>query len=335
MGGHRRVFEYLNDHSGQPRRKVTVLVWNKIRGFLDWLRPDFIKDAREKCSTECIFTENRKELRSADGVLFHAKTHSMNDFPPRKGRPDQKYMMVSLEQPAYAPLMKSEKYLDKFDYIMTYDLDSTIPIITIHPHYASEEYYNAPVVPWDKKKDAAVVFISNCKNAGAETRLRYIEKLMNHMEIHSYGRCLKNKDEPPRGKRSLNENKRFVLSQYKWYLAFENSVIKDYVSEKVYDGMLAGTVPVYSGALSVDKLLPNPASVVKVSDFPDGPKQLAEYLIRVGKDRDKYEAHLSWKKNPLKSEVDAFQEVIDATGYKYTSLCRICHKLSQDTPKRA
>jgi hypothetical protein len=33
-------------------------------------------------------------------------------------------------------------------------------------------YYDAPVVPWSQKKDAAVMFTSNCKNAGAEKRLK-------------------------------------------------------------------------------------------------------------------------------------------------------------------
>jgi len=54
--------------------------------------------------------------------------------------------MVSLEQPSYAPLMKQKKYLDKFDYILTYDLDSTLPIITIHPHFSAIEYVNALLV---------------------------------------------------------------------------------------------------------------------------------------------------------------------------------------------
>ena len=52
------------------------------------------------------------------------------------------------------------------------------------------------------------------------------QELMKHMPVHSYGKCLHNKDEPPRGKLSQNENKRKVLSQYKWYLAFENNIIK-------------------------------------------------------------------------------------------------------------
>lgn len=136
------AFSYLRDDktAAGSRRTITVLVWNKIRGFLDWLRPDFKKDAREKCSTECIFTDDKRELQKAHGVLFHAKTHSMSDFPRSKSNPKQKYMMVSLEQPSYAPLMKQKSYLDKFDYILTYDLDSTVPIITIHPHYSAIEY---------------------------------------------------------------------------------------------------------------------------------------------------------------------------------------------------
>ena len=173
------------------------------------------------------------------------------------------------------------------------------------------------------------MFTSNCRNAGAEKRLNYIEELMKHMEVHSYGRCLKNKDEPPRGSRSPNENKRYVLSQYKWYLAFENNVIKDYVSEKVYDGVLAGTVPVYYGAPTIDKLLPSPNAVVKVNDFAS-PKELAAHLTAVGKDESKYASLLDWKVGYKKKDVDSFQKVVDMTGYKYTSLCRICQKLAED-----
>jgi hypothetical protein len=160
--------------------------------------------------------------------------------------------------------------------------------------------------------------------------LRYVEELMKHFEVHSYGRCLKNKEEPPKGSRSPNENKRFVLSQYKWYLAFENNVIKDYVSEKVFDGILAGAVPVYHGAPTVDKFLPSPNAVVKVGDF-QSPKELAAHLTAVGHDQAKYESMLAWKSQPQQTSVDAFQRVIDMTGYKFTSLCRICEKLASES----
>jgi len=65
-------------------------VWNKIAGFVDWLRPDFLRDALEKCSTECVFTKDKGALPSAAGVLFHAKTHSLSDFPRARGHAEQK-----------------------------------------------------------------------------------------------------------------------------------------------------------------------------------------------------------------------------------------------------
>ena len=173
--------------------------YNKIRGYLDWLRADFVKDAREKCSTECVFAESRsaKTLRDADGVLFHAKTHSERDFPPTKP-PGAKYMLVSLEQERYAPLLKNKNYVRRFDYVMTYDLDSTLPMITIHPHWDAAHYF-APEAsrPFRDREDAVAAFVSNCKNAGAEKRLELLRKLNATYPVHSYGKCLHNIDEPP------------------------------------------------------------------------------------------------------------------------------------------
>jgi hypothetical protein len=108
---------------------------------------------------------------------------------------------------------------------------------------------------------------------------------------------------------------------------------KDYVSEKVFDGILAGTVPVYYGTDTVDRLMPAPGkTLVKVSDF-GSPAELAAHLRALGADQAKYEALLAWKEYPPQSLVDKFQEVIDSTGYKYTSLCRICHRLASDIPE--
>jgi len=111
---------YLRDPtSNAPRRRITVVVYNKIRGYLDWLRPDFVNDARTKCSTECVFTDRRT---AHDGLLFHAKTHSARDFP--RGQKRAKYLLVSLEQEKYAPLLRNPTYVKRFDYVMTYNLDS-------------------------------------------------------------------------------------------------------------------------------------------------------------------------------------------------------------------
>ncbi|KAJ1453683.1 hypothetical protein M885DRAFT_523950 [Pelagophyceae sp. CCMP2097] len=329
---------YLRDASSTaPRRVINVVVYNKIKGYLDWLRPDFVDAAKTQCSTECRFSEGRgpKQLASAHGIVFHAKTHSKNDFPKSKP-PKAKYLLVSLEQENYAPLLKDATYVSRFDWTMTYNLDSTLPMITIHPHWDSDAYFAHHHVPWEHKRNAVAAFVSNCKNAGAEKRLALLGEVSKHVEVHSYGKCLHNTDEPPSpAGENRGDAKRRILANYKFYLAFENAIVGDYVSEKVYDGLLAGSLPIYLGAKRVDRLTPAPEAVIKFSDFGDDPRQLAAYLKMLQTNKTAYEKHFAWKEPPRNSP-DAqakFQTVLDMTAYKFTALCRICHGLAEETPE--
>jgi hypothetical protein len=96
----------LSDHHSslwqawETKPRVTVLVWNQINGYVDWLRQEFLNDARTKCSTECHFTADRGLLNEADGVLFHGPNHYAHDFPPSKPE-GQKWVFMTLEQPHY------------------------------------------------------------------------------------------------------------------------------------------------------------------------------------------------------------------------------------------
>lgn len=47
-----------------------------------------------------------------------------------------------------------------------------------------------------------------------------------------------------------------VLSQYKFSLCFENMAIKGYVTEKIFDCLYTGTVPLYLGAPDIEDLIP-------------------------------------------------------------------------------
>ncbi|KAH8048361.1 alpha-(1-_3)-fucosyltransferase [Aureococcus anophagefferens] len=286
-----------------PRRTIRVVVYNKIKGYLDWLRPDFVTDARSKCSTECVFSEGRRGLDRAHGVLFHAKTHSAADFPAKKPK-NAKYMLVSLEQEKYAPLLRNKNYVRRFDYVMTYDLDSTLPMISIHPHWDAPHYFEpAKGLPWGQRDDAAAA------------------------------RCLHNIDEPKLKKgENRGDAKRKLLARYKFALAFENAIVKDYVSEKVYDAILAGALPLYRGAERVDRLMPGGGAVLKFSDFGDDVAELAARLRVLARDRAAYDAHFAWRSpgRDTPAARAAFQKTLDMTAYECTALCRICAKLDAD-----
>lgn len=101
--------------------------------------------------------------------------------------------------------------------------------------------------------------------------------------------------------------KQDVLSQYMFYLAFENTIEEGYVTEKVYDGLIAGTVPVYLGAAAdLKAMFAVDAAIIYVDDFlnkgdPSSGqnrwKALAEYLISLIDDPVAYEKHRSWRNN--------------------------------------
>lgn len=57
------------------------------------------------------------------------------------------------------------------------------------------------------------------------------------------------------------ESKYEVLSQYKFSLCFENMAMKGYVTEKIFDCLYAGTVPLYLGATDISDLVPESAYI--------------------------------------------------------------------------
>lgn len=52
-----------------------------------------------------------------------------------------------------------------------------------------------------------------------------------------------------------------TLSQYRFCLCFENMAMQGYVTEKIFDCLYAGTIPLYLGAKDIENLIPSDAYV--------------------------------------------------------------------------
>jgi hypothetical protein len=61
--------------------------------------------------------------------------------------------------------------------------------------------------------------------------------------------------------RGACDSKYAVLSQYSFSLCFENMVMKGYVTEKIFDCLYAGTIPLYLGAKDIESLIPPEAYI--------------------------------------------------------------------------
>jgi hypothetical protein len=56
--------------------------------------------------------------------------------------------------------------------------------------------------------------------------------------------------------RGVAESKSGTIGSYKFALCFENSILKGWITEKIFDCFFAGTVPIYWGEPEIEKHIP-------------------------------------------------------------------------------
>ena len=119
---------------------------------------------------------------------------------------------------------------------------------------------------------------------------------MRYIKVDSYGRALHNRDlAEDDGRRS----KLAAIARHRFDLAFENSICHDYVTEKFFDPLVAGCVPVYRGAPNVEEFAPGDHCYINAVDFASA-RELAEYLLHLAKNPAEYQAYFAWKERPLR-----------------------------------
>ena len=106
----------------------------------------------------------------------------------------------------------------------------------------------------------------------------------------------------------------FLGQTYKFYMAFENSLCLDYVTEKAFKAYKYNLIPVIYAWLNDSTILP-PGSYINALDF-SSPKDLAEYLRYLDTHEEEYLKYFEWKRNYLLEDVFFSQ-----------MLCEACAKL--------
>ena len=247
---------------------------------------------------ECKFIPITAE-EEADVLLFHNRNPP--NIPPRR-LPKQKYVFFSQESEVHEnpkPII--------YNLTMTYRLDSDIPTPygafkkRIKPRqYAFQKDFN---FARGKAKKVAWV-VSNCKTQSE--REKYVNELKRHIDVDIYGKC---------GTLPCVSQNCFAMINhtYKFYLAFENSICDDYITEKLYRTMgMGGIIPVVLGGANYSQLVP-PHSVINVMDY-SSPRALAEYLYKLDRNDTLYNEYFQWQDHYV-------------TGHEETIWCRLCKYL--------
>lgn len=312
-------------------RVMELLHWSPL-----WFKPapEESVDCTAQCGRRVTVHPHRSRLGRASALVFHAWDLNLTsaDLPPRlHGSPP--WVLRSQESPVTCRVQSRPEVAAMFNLTMTYRFDSDAPAPYVPPSaewlFASPHWPASAADATAPAGGAKVAYVaSHC--GAASGRDEYVRELGRHIAVDALGRCLNNASLPAGlgrydpGGRGDAMDALMRARGYRFVLAFENSRCDDYVTEKLYNPLRAGVVPVYRGAPNARSagFLPSPLAAVLADDF-GSPRELAEHLHEMLRDERLYARRLEWYRQ---RRVDAALlrriESLRARGSPWCDVCR-------------
>ncbi|KAL8222616.1 UNVERIFIED_CONTAM: hypothetical protein K2H54_077628 [Gekko kuhli] len=258
---------------------------------------------------DCRITANRKWYPKADAVVIHHfdVRRSPRSLPREPRPPSQVWIWFNLEPPTHS---RNLRYMDnRFNLTMSYRRDSDI-----FTPYGWLEVLPEPRHVTIPPKTKLVAWATSNWDPSSR-RVQYYEELKKYLHVDIYGF---QRLPLPRAEEVS------ILSQYKFYLAFESYVHEDYITEKLWKiALLAETVPVVCGPPreNYERYLP-PDSFIHIDDFPTA-QLLALFLQELDWNKERYRSYFQWR---------SWLAPVENTSWSL-HLCKACRAL-QTTPVR-
>ncbi|XP_066531535.1 4-galactosyl-N-acetylglucosaminide 3-alpha-L-fucosyltransferase 9-like [Hoplias malabaricus] len=275
----------LQLQSAPPTRKKETII-------LIWFWPFRKHFDLHSCSSDfkidgCYLTDDRAFYKKADGVIIHHWDikHDMSNLPSEPRPYFQKWVWMHFESPKHTSRIEGLENL--FNITMNYRRDADIPVHETMV-FKTEDTEEDDVFPEVlQKKDKLVCWIVSNWNKEHD-RVKYYNELKHHITIEAYGRAFN---------KSLNEEEYHnVLTTCKFYLSFENAKSFYYKTEKLFNPLAKGSVPVVLGPpRCIYETSVASDSFIHVDDFKT-PKELANHLHWLDKNEHEYKKYFMWRK---------------------------------------
>ncbi|XP_070587400.1 LOW QUALITY PROTEIN: alpha-(1,3)-fucosyltransferase 7-like, partial [Erythrolamprus reginae] len=197
-----------------------------------------------------------------------------------KAHPGQKWVWASLESPSHTKALGG--WIGKeWNWVLSYrrDADLFFPYGELVPH-------SSDVVEIPEKTGLVSWVVSNYHKSQARAAV-YLG-LSRHLKIDVFGKAAR--------KQLCSDCLLPTISKYRFYLAFENSIHRDYITEKLWrNAFLAGSVPIVLGPsrANYQQFIPGDA-FIHVDDFSSA-KDLANFLTTMNESH--YRSFFAWKRN--------------------------------------
>uniref|UniRef100_A0A672JNP9 Fucosyltransferase n=1 Tax=Salarias fasciatus TaxID=181472 RepID=A0A672JNP9_SALFA len=246
----------------------------------------------------CTITIDRRLYSQAHAVLIaHRDVINIGDWSlPQESRPPgQKWIWFNVYAPSNS--LRLWEYEGLYNLTLTYreDSDIALPVGYVIPNAFLDDF---PMASFAYRLDTSSTssprpgFVSWVVSHWGENleRVSLYKHLKEYIQIDVFGGV--GTPIPP-GKETVVE----LIRQYRFYLAFENSQYTDYITEKLWNAVQGGAIPVVLGPSrkNYERFLP-PEAFIHVDDFPTV-WDLARYLLVVKDSPSLIELHLSWRRD--------------------------------------
>ncbi|XP_055730145.1 alpha-(1,3)-fucosyltransferase 7 [Salvelinus fontinalis] len=267
---------------------ITILLWHwpfgpsyNLEGDVCW---------NQYRIPDCRLVDQRALYPSADLVVFHHRElmNGQERLPLHLHRPrHQKWVWLSLESPDNSRYLKP--FNNVFNWTMSYhhDADITMPYGKLLPKDCDtgNDSSTEDIIP--KNKSILACWVVSHHEPQHRRSLVY-KSLKRSIPVEVYGRL--------RGRVLASSDLLPTISSCYFYLSFENSISKDYITEKLWrNAYQAGAVPVVLGPPPDDYIaVAPPNSFIHVEDFPST-KELGNYLRQLQLDKERYAGYFAWR----------------------------------------
>ncbi|KAK3094198.1 hypothetical protein FSP39_025346 [Pinctada imbricata] len=295
------------NYSNSNSQKKIILFWNPSSEF----KAHMINN--RKCfRSKCWMTSDRSIFDRSDAVVFSMEEKLVL---PKK-RYGQIWVSRAMESPDNCQYsIKSWK--NKFNWTLTYRRDSDLLALYggFRPYKRNNTVLNYNDLLKQKSKHV-LWFASNCYTTGAKERLSFVKMLQDAFRVDVIGKC--GTESCPRSDKDCR--RRLLNETYTFYFSFENSICRDYVTEKVYDVMNNLIVPIIRCGVNSTIFLP-PKSYIDITDFKQA-SFLGHFLHELASNEKKYGEYFKWR-----TSFEARSPVPDVW-------CILCHKLHNQNKYR-
>ena len=261
-----------------------------------------------KCTVE--YVSNGTPTEDADMFVFK---HGLKRTPPKRPK-DQLWAFQTVECQRASNSFNTKAWDGLFNYSIT---PSRLSVSNQHDvcmstrpvrrdHLLKENYYEAKLGMTNGSEVNVLWFVSNCRPWVGSRRIEHALNLSQYVDIKVYTRAERCRTEL-KSILGPNGGTKASYNGYWFYLAFENSLCRDYITEKFWKIITSDslTIPVVLGGYSMEdyEIVAPPKSYIDVRNFTSA-KHLAEHLKYVTENEHAFNYYQRWRNEYLIPKYD-------------------------------